>query len=432
VQPMNASIVACPACDLLQEVPALREGESARCMRCGHAVAANRAGSLDRVAALAVAALVAFVVANVEPLMTLSVSGLRSTTTILGGAAEMWEHGERATSAMIALFAFVAPALYIGFMLGTICLVRRPPAPRWVGALLRWTKTSELWSMAEVMTLGILVALVKIASVARVDPGAGIFCLAAVVVLMTAMAVVFDPAEVWSRVRWADGTDPAAFRGSAGRETLPAGAATAAGAGLVSCEACGLLSLPASAEEPGECPRCAEDLEFRRPDAVQRTWALVIAAAICYLPANILPVMTTNTFRGSEPDTILSGVVLLYKTGSWHLALIVLIASVMIPLAKLAALAYLLVTVQRNTPGNLRERTRLYRLLEFVGKWSMLDVFVVAYTVALIQFRPLLSMSPSKGVLFFAAVVILTIFAAESFDPRMIWDSSREERTRYD
>jgi len=195
--------------------------------------------------------------------------------------------------------------------------------------------------------------------------------------------------------------------------------------GLVSCEACGLLSRPIGAEEPGECPRCGEVLEFRRRDAIQRTWALVIAAAICYLPANILPVMRTTTLTSEEPDTIISGVVYLYTSGSWYLALILLVASVMIPLAKLAALVYLLVTVQRGSARNNRERARLYRVLEIIGRWSMVDVFVATFVVALIQLEPLMSVSPESGVLFFSAVVILTIFAAESFDPRLIWDSSQ-------
>jgi paraquat-inducible protein A len=202
-------------------------------------------------------------------------------------------------------------------------------------------------------------------------------------------------------------------------------ARTALREGFVSCEACGLLSRPAGAEEPGECPRCGEELEFRRRDAIQRTWALVVAAAICYLPANILPVMRTTTLTSEEPDTIISGVVYLYTSGSWYLALILLIASVMIPLAKLAALAYLLVTVQRGSIRNNRERARLYRVLAIIGRWSMVDVFVATFVVALIQLRPLMSVAPGAGILFFSAVVILTIFAAESFDPRLIWDSSQ-------
>jgi paraquat-inducible protein A len=195
--------------------------------------------------------------------------------------------------------------------------------------------------------------------------------------------------------------------------------------GFVSCEACGLLSRPVCAEEPGECPRCGAELEFRRRDAIQRTWALIIAAAICYLPANLLPVMRATSLTGEEPDTIMSGVVILYETGTWYLALILLIASVIIPLAKLASLAYLLITVQRGSARNNRERTRLYRILEIIGRWSMVDVFVATFVVALIQLKPLMSVAPEPGVLFFSAVVILTIIAAESFDPRLIWDSSQ-------
>jgi paraquat-inducible protein A len=201
-------------------------------------------------------------------------------------------------------------------------------------------------------------------------------------------------------------------------------AATAAQAGLLSCEACQLLSRPASATEPGFCRRCGEKLEFRRHGSIQTTWALVIAAAICYIPANALPVLNTTTLGTSEGDTILGGVAFLYTSGSWPLALIVLVASVMIPLGKLVALVYLLITVQRGSVASSHERTRLYRMVEFIGRWSMLDVFVDTFTVALVQLQPLMSVAPGAGVLFFAAVVVLTMLAAESFDPRLIWDAA--------
>lgn len=201
-------------------------------------------------------------------------------------------------------------------------------------------------------------------------------------------------------------------------------ALTAAQLGLVSCETCGLLSRPASVAEPGDCPRCGAELAWRRHNSIQQTWALVIAAAICFIPANTLPVLSTTTLGSAESDTIIGGVVFLYVSGSWPLALIVLIASVMVPLGKLVALSYLLVTVQRGSFGSPHERTRLYRLVEFIGRWSMLDVFVDTFTVALVQLQPLMSVAPGPGVLFFAAVVVLTMIAAESFDPRLIWDAS--------
>jgi len=203
-------------------------------------------------------------------------------------------------------------------------------------------------------------------------------------------------------------------------------AVTAAQTGLVSCDACGLLSQSASPTEPGYCPRCGAALESRRPRSIQTTWALVVAAAICYIPANLLPVMGTTTLGSTEYDTIMGGVVYLYTSGSWPLALIVLIASVMVPLGKLIALAYLLIKVQRGAIRGKRESTRLYRLVELIGRWSMLDVFVDTYTVALVQLQPLMSVQPGAGVIFFAAVVVLTMIAASSFDPRLIWDAETE------
>ena len=207
-------------------------------------------------------------------------------------------------------------------------------------------------------------------------------------------------------------------------------APTAMGQGLLSCDTCGLLSRPAPGEHEGRCPRCGEALEFRKPASIQRTWAFLIGAAICYLPANLLPVLTTTTAAGADSDTILQGVVLLWSPTGWPLSLIVLFASIMIPSAKILALAYLLITVQRGAVENNEQRTRLYRMVEFIGRWSMVDVFVDAFTAALVQLQPLMSVAPAPGLFFFAAVVVLTILAAESFDPRLIWDAFEEEDGR--
>src|SRR5256884_4953454 len=171
-------------------------------------------------------------------------------------------------------------------------------------------------------------------------------------------------------------------------------AQSAAETGLVSCSTCGLLSKPARLADPGHCPRCGAALVSRHPHSIQYTWALVIAAAICYIPANVLPVLTTTALGSADSDTIMGGVILLYTTGSWPLALIVLVASVMVPLGKLVALAYLLITVQRGSVKSNRDRTRLYRMVEIIGRWSMLDVFVDTFTVALIQLQPLMSVEP--------------------------------------
>jgi paraquat-inducible protein A len=207
---LSADVVACPDCDLLQRIPSLPPGGTACCPRCDRKLATCKPGSLERTTALAVAAAIAFLIANVEPLMSLSAAGRESSTTIVGGAWEMWEQGERTAALLVALFAVVAPALEIGFLLAVLLAARRPPAPRWVGMLLRWAEISGLWSMVEVMVLGLLVSLVKIASLARVVPGIGIFAAGSLVVLLAAMSATFDPREVWSRVRWVNGEWPQA------------------------------------------------------------------------------------------------------------------------------------------------------------------------------------------------------------------------------
>lgn len=205
---------------------------------------------------------------------------------------------------------------------------------------------------------------------------------------------------------------------------------SAAQYGLLNCEHCGLLSRPATGAQEGRCPRCHARLHFRKPNSIQRTWALVIAAAICYIPANLLPVMATTTPFSKSSDTIMEGVVLLWSPSSWPLSVVVFIASVTIPLAKLIALGYLLITVQRGSLKSNRERTRLYRLIEFIGRWSMLDVFVDTFVVALVQLQPLMVVQPGPGVVFFAAVVVLTMIAVETFDPRLIWDQREAAHAR--
>jgi paraquat-inducible protein A len=209
---------------------------------------------------------------------------------------------------------------------------------------------------------------------------------------------------------------------------VSATAPTAMQQGLQNCEACGLLSRPAPGAHEGRCPRCDEELVFRKSDSLQRTLAYLIAAAVCYLPANLLPVLTTVTATGSESDTIMQGVVLLWSPTGWPLSLIVLFASIMIPSAKIVALAYLLITVRRGSFKNNTQRIRLYRMVEIIGRWSMVDVFVDTFTVSLIQLQPLMSVEPGPGLLFFAAVVVLTMLAVESFDPRLIWDCTSSKQ----
>jgi paraquat-inducible protein A len=204
----------------------------------------------------------------------------------------------------------------------------------------------------------------------------------------------------------------------------------AAGRGLATCGICGLLAPAQDAEGAATaCPRCGTRLHPRRAASIQRTGALLLAAAICYVPANLLPVLLTTSAGVDEADTILGGVVSLYGSGSWILALVVLVASLVIPAAKIVVLTWLLAVASRRRPAtHPRDCTRLYRLVGLVGRWSMLDVFVAGFVIAVLQWGPFLSERSGPGLPFFAATVVLTMLAAMAFDPRLVWDAAAGRR----
>lgn len=195
---------ACPDCDLLVHIPDLPAGAKARCPRCACTVATRTIDPLDRPLALTITALITLIVANTTPLMGLSAVGRRASTTIIGGAYQMWLQGEEITGIIVAFCAVIAPAGYILFLLTVLLAVRRPPAPRWIGEMLRGSEFMRPWSMNEVMMLGILVALIKIAELANVEAGIGMYAIFALVLLFPAIMVAFDEEEIWQRIEWAN------------------------------------------------------------------------------------------------------------------------------------------------------------------------------------------------------------------------------------
>jgi paraquat-inducible protein A len=206
-------------------------------------------------------------------------------------------------------------------------------------------------------------------------------------------------------------------------------ARTARNASLLSCGVCHLLvrKPPGAAGPPGRCPRCGAALHSRKPDSIARTWALVIAALVFYVPANVLPITKVTSLGVVQLDTILSGVIYFIHSGMWPIALVIFIASIFVPLLKLLILMLLLVSVQRGIRWRPKDRTRLYRITEAIGRWSMVDIFVVTILVALVHLGALANIEAQAGAAFFAAVVVITIFAAMSFDPRLIWDAKESD-----
>jgi paraquat-inducible protein A len=195
----------------------------------------------------------------------------------------------------------------------------------------------------------------------------------------------------------------------------------------MACRSCHLLSRPPGVEGSVQilCPRCGGPLHSRKPNSIARTWALILAAYVLYVPANVLPITKVTSLGKTQLDTIMSGVIYFIHSGMWPLALVIFIASVFVPLLKLLILTYLLITVQRGSTWRRADRTRLYRITEAVGRWSMLDIYVVTILVALVALGSFATIEAGLGAVFFAAVVVTTMFAAMSFDPRLMWDERK-------
>jgi paraquat-inducible protein A len=283
--------------------------------------------------------------------------------------------------------------------------------PGGFGRLFRQVKTLAPWGMMDVFMLGILVSTVKLADLAEIIPGAGLYAFALLILVLAAAQASLDPDIVWSRI------------------PLPPRRPPQPGEPTLVCHCCELISpwdLPPDARDRRRCPRCGAILHHRKPRSLQRATALLVAATILYLPANLLPIMQTTSLGQVQSDTILSGAIYLLQSGMWPLALVVFVASIFVPLLKILILALLLASIRWGWNWRRRDRTRLYRILELVGRWSMVDIFVVTILVALVQLGNIANVVAQPGAAFFAAVVVLTLLAARSFDPRLIWDGRQE------
>ncbi len=198
-------------------------------------------------------------------------------------------------------------------------------------------------------------------------------------------------------------------------------------AGILICTECHELNKQEADTDEQVCTRCGALVHARRPNSVMRTWALLVTAAVLYIPANVLPIMTVSSLGQGDPSTIMAGVIELMHYGMFPIAAVVFIASIVVPTFKLVGIALLLFSVQRRQPLSARQRIWMYRFIEFIGRWSMLDIFVIAILVAVVNFGRLASIEANLGAIAFASVVILTMLAAVTFDPRLIWDNTESD-----
>lgn len=424
---MNAGkLIACHECDLLQREVPVPDGGALRCRRCRAQLYRELPSSLDRALAFCLAAVVLFVVSNVYPIVGLSVNGTVVETTLLGAVNEMYHDGKWPIAGLVFATTVLMPILQTVSMLWLLIPLKFDVTP-WGGrAVFRLCHLCQPWGMTEVLILGLLVALVKLSAIAGVVVGPALWSFGALMFVLAAAGAAFDTRTLWSRVAAVEHRDVTPDFA----DSLPQGAITAAQCGLVQCHDCGLLAKVHARVHEFPCPRCGAPMHVRKPASLSRTWAFLIAAVVMYIPANALPVMYTNSLFGTENDTILSGVVYLWTSGSWPLAIVVFVASIAVPMLKILALGYLTLSTQMHSRWYTVERTQIYRIVELVGRWSMLDIYVITMLVALVQFQALATIQAGNAAIAFGAVVVLTMFAAMAFDPRLMWDEVEQDHAR--
>ena len=434
-------LISCHDCGVLYRKRAVGPRERARCGRCervlyrgtsaGRSTGMKRryglsgqdARTVNKMAAIVLGALLTFLIAQFFPIVQLNVNGTTSSATLLGAIGVLWTERMQVVASVVFCFTILFPMVELGAMLHVTLSLRAGHIPPGFHRLLRAVHAVRQWGMTEVLMLGILVTIIKMTSLARVMPEPALFAFGALT-LMLAVVSHFDPRTLWDigdRV----GERSATRQGRTPDLPLAAAVHAADGRRLLACDACGLLNMAGRSDASVKrlaCARCGSTLHRRHPDSVRRTWAMLLAAAVLYIPANLLPVMYTRTLLTNQDDTIISGVMFFWHSGSKALAIIIFTASILVPVLKLVVLALLAFTAQRGSRWRPLQRTKLYRLVEFVGRWSMLDIFVVTLTVALVRFQSLAVITAGPGALAFCAVVVLTMLAALQFDPRLIWD----------
>ena len=411
----------CPDCGLFQVIPALGPDSVVHCLRCNAVLRRTRRDPLGRGLALNIAGLFLFAVACLMSLMTVSTAGMQLSADLFSGPRGLEQHGVWELSAVVLFTTVAAPFLRFASIIYVLAGLRLPTPPRHLRRVFAWMERLQPWAMIEVYLLGVFVAYVKLVDLVHIEIGVALYALGALMLTTVAADAILDRQAVWEEME---------RRGIPNARVDHAAVAVAGPrAGAVACHTCGLVSLPISGTASG-CPRCGSHLHARKPASIQRTWALVIASAILYVPANVYPVLTVIQLGSGAPSTIIGGAEELLSGGMWPLALLVFFASIMIPMLKLVGLTIMLLTTQAGWSGRLRDRTVLYRIVSAIGRWSMIDIFMESILVALVQFGSVVTIDPGVGAVAFAAVVILTMFAAEAFDPRLMWDAAAPLRER--
>ncbi len=401
----TANPILCSQCDLLVALPPLESGHKAHCPRCGTGLTTRWSARRQRPTAYSLAALFMLLLANLFPFVSMKVSGITSEVSLLEIPDVLFSEDYASLGTFFMLFVQLVPA----FCLVTVLLlVNRVNLTLRLKKRLAWVFFHlKSWGMAEIFLAGVLVSFVKLMAYGDVGVGSSFlpWCLFCFLQLRVFQCV--DRRWLWDDIAPMPPINQPFKIGVQGIRQ-----------GLRSCACCTAI-LPA---DQHECPRCHSHGHVRRKNSLQWTLALLVTSIMLYLPANILPIMITNLLGSDMPSTIMAGVILLWSEGSWPVALVIFMASIMVPTLKMLAIGWLCLDTKGIVDRDGERMHLIYEIVEFVGRWSMIDVFVIAVLSALVRMGALMNIYPAIGALLFALVVILTMFAAAAFDPRLLWD----------
>ena len=398
----------CQDCGLFQALAPLQPGEAAHCRRCNATLRRSHRDSLNRALWCYLGAIVMLALAVQLPFLDLRSVGRTYQATLFTGPSQLGVHGMWEISAVVLTTLVLIPFVQLGLVVAVLVGLRLPHPPRITGALFSWVEALRPWSMVEVFLLGAFVAYTRLQAIATVEVGPALFALGGFMLCLVAGDVELDHEDVWEVIE---------------QRGLSVHLPPQPQYPLIGCDCCRLVL---RARERSRCPRCRSRLRRRKPQSVSRCFALAGAATALYVPANIYPILTLIRFGQGQPSTIISGVIELAQAQMWPLAILVLMASIIVPLFKLIALGIMLYLTHEGSPTRLRDRTRLYRFVDSIGRWSMIDVFMLTILVALVRLGFIALVLPGIGAIAFSGVVILTMFAAASFDPRLMWDAAAE------
>ncbi len=405
-----ARLRECPDCGLLQLVPPMPPAARAVCLRCDAVLRHTRHDPFGTPLAFCLTALVLLTIGATMGLMTVSRAGQFRTASLFTGPSLLESYGRWDLATIVLTVTFAAPlARLVATIIVLLAAHRRihAPAIRALFSLVEWLGP---WSMVEVYMLGVFVAYVRLGSLVHIEIGPALYALGGLILAMVAADATLDPEAVWEAIGRPIRRAVRADRGARGAAFRRFG-----------CDTCGFV---VRAVPGARCPRCGFVLCPRKRDSTTRTWALGMTALILYVPANLFPVLTVIQLGRGYPSTILGGVRDLIDVGDWPLAALVFFASIVVPVIKIAGLAILMIGIHMRAERRRRDRTKLYRIIDRIGRWSMIDVFMLSLLVALLQFGAIVSVHPGIGAVAFVSVVILTMLAARTFDPRLIWDAA--------